>query len=309
MTTVSSLPRAVFRLHRTALIVCALAATATSAAFLWAYGPGGSAAHAEWQRMCGNTDACEWGDAISRYHQVFTLGETAVSWLPFLVAAWAGTALIGRELEIGTAQLAWTQGVSPTRWLATKLAVPAALLITGATVLVLLNRVVFQTHQVPFRWSWYNTDTFHAHGTTGIVWPLLGLAVGALAGLVLRRTLPALAVAVLSLAVLSLAVGLVRPHLWPWVTSVSSLEEGFQSPWNVIYGNEGAVTSSGAHIATPMCRGDARCLADHDAVGYFREYHPTSHFWPLQLMETGLVLALAATAAATAFWLLRRRTR
>jgi hypothetical protein len=36
--------------------------------------------------------------------------------------------------------------------------------------------------------------------------------------------------------------------------------------------------------------------------------HPASHFWPLQLVETGIVLAVAALATAAAFALLRRRT-
>ncbi|MFF4271246.1 hypothetical protein [Streptomyces sp. NPDC001536] len=44
-------------------------------------------------------------------------------------------------------------------------------------------------------------------------------------------------------------------------------------------------------------------------TGYFTDYHPASHFWPLQLVETGLTLAVAALAVGTAFWLLRRGTR
>lgn len=43
-------------------------------------------------------------------------------------------------------------------------------------------------------------------------------------------------------------------------------------------------------------------------TGFFSTYHPASHFWPLQLMETGIVLAITATATTTAFVLLRRRT-
>ncbi|MET9968858.1 hypothetical protein ABZZ80_23740, partial [Streptomyces sp. NPDC006356] len=37
-------------------------------------------------------------------------------------------------------------------------------------------------------------------------------------------------------------------------------------------------------------------------------YHPRSHFWPLQYVETGIVLAVAAAATLTAFAVLRRRT-
>lgn len=38
-------------------------------------------------------------------------------------------------------------------------------------------------------------------------------------------------------------------------------------------------------------------------------YHPHSHFWPLQLVETGLLLALTAAATGACHLLLRRRTR
>ncbi|MFD4142619.1 MULTISPECIES: hypothetical protein [unclassified Streptomyces] len=35
--------------------------------------------------------------------------------------------------------------------------------------------------------------------------------------------------------------------------------------------------------------------------------HPTSHFWPLQLVETGIVLTLTAALTTAAFVVLRRR--
>ncbi|MBC2865717.1 hypothetical protein [Streptomyces mexicanus] len=45
-----------------------------------------------------------------------------------------------------------------------------------------------------------------------------------------------------------------------------------------------------------------------DAHGYYAVYHPQSHFWPLQLTETGIVLAVTVLATAAAFTVLRRRT-
>ena len=43
---------------------------------------------------------------------VVALSTLTVSYLPLLVAAWAGATLTGRELENGTAQLAWTQSIT-----------------------------------------------------------------------------------------------------------------------------------------------------------------------------------------------------
>ncbi|KUO20568.1 hypothetical protein [Streptomyces dysideae] len=303
--------RTMLRLHRTALIVWAVVFAGVSAALLWAYGPGASAAADEWRRLCLNgTDVCQWGPGLERYNRVYALAEYAIALLPSLVAAWAGAALIGRELEQGTAQLAWTQGVSPARWLAAKLAVPAALLTAGTAVLVLLHRLVFEAQAAPMNWSWYDDDTFAANGPLAIVWPLAALALGALAGLLLRRSLPALVAALVAIWGTSLAVGLATPRLWPWETRTGTLRTGYPGGTvDVIFGGQGALTSTGARIADPMCRDDAQCLADHDVTGYFTDFHPASHFWPLQLIGTGLALAVAATAAATAFWLLRRRTR
>jgi hypothetical protein len=36
-------------------------------------------------------------------------------------------------------------------------------------------------------------------------------------------------------------------------------------------------------------------------------YQPVSHYWPLQLAETGLFLALALALAGLCFWRLGRR--
>lgn len=37
-------------------------------------------------------------------------------------------------------------------------------------------------------------------------------------------------------------------------------------------------------------------------------YHSPSQFWPMHLVETGILLTITTLATTTAFWLLRRRT-
>ncbi|WP_406124841.1 hypothetical protein [Streptomyces sp. NBC_00989] len=295
--------RAVLRLHRAVLIGWAVLVAAVSGILLWAYGPGGNAARADWQRQCTG-DMCSWSNAISLYHTAYTVAEGLIGWVPYLVAVWAG-AFVARELERGTARLAWTQGVSPTRWLATTLAVPATLVTAGSTVMVLLHRLLFDAHKVPMSWNWWNDETFTANGTLAVVYPLLGFAVGALAGQLQRRALTAAGLAIAVMGLARTTLGLARPHLWPWATSTGS---DYETPRNVLYGDGGAVTSTGAHIADPMCRDSTTCLKAHDVTGFYSEYHPASHFWPLQLLETGIALALTALVLAAAFTLLRRRT-
>lgn len=243
----AGLAAVLLRLHRPALVVWALLVALTSALLLWAHGPGADAAHAEWLRICDGGEPCTWGGAITDYYRARTLAEAVVAVLPLPVAAWAGAALIGRELESGTAHLAWTQGVSPARWLTAKLALPAALLTTGSALLVVLHSLLAATAPFPYDWRWHSQN-LPSDGALALVNPFLGLALGALAGLVLRRSLPALAV---------------------------------------------AVAATEAVLATTGC---------------LRNPHASSPSWPLRLVETGLVLAVAAVAAVIAFRLLRRRT-
>ncbi|WOX10695.1 hypothetical protein [Streptomyces sp. N50] len=297
--------RSVLRLQRGLVIVWSMLFTAAAGALLWAYGPGGNAAAADWKRKCG-PHGCDWSAPITNYHLARAAAEFLIGITPYVAAAAAG-ALIGRELENDTARLAWTQSVSPTRWLATSLAVPAALLTAGTTVLVLLHRLLYDAHQVPVTWHWWSDGTFDANGTIALAYPLLGLALGALAALVLRRTVAALGLAAIAMALVHAVLGVARPHLWPWVTRTGSVSTGYNAPPNVLLGDQGAITATGAHVSDTYFT-DRVCAKAFDVTGYYVDYHPASHFWPLQLMETGIVLATAALVLATAFTLLRRRT-
>jgi hypothetical protein len=52
-------------------------------------------------------------------------------------------------------------------------------------------------------------------------------------------------------------------------------------------------------------RGES-CLARH-GIREAVSYQPASHYWPLQLIETGVFLALALALAGFCFWRLDRR--
>ena len=262
---------ALLRLHRTALWFWLGLVTVAAGALLWAIGPGADAAWAEYRGMgCDGgapTLGCDLpGPAFFRYETTVTVVLGLLMLLPTLTAAWAGGALVGRELENGTAQFAWTQSVTPARWLAAKLAVPALPLVPGTLAITLLHRTLWTSDHHLMRvlaWrAWYDDGVFEANGVLATAHALTALALGGLAGVLLRRALPALGVAVAAMACLTYVLDDLRPHLWP----------------------------------TPP--GTAPLMHEH----------PASHFWPLQLVETGIVLAVAALATTTAFLVLRRRT-
>ncbi|MDX3847491.1 ABC transporter permease [Streptomyces europaeiscabiei] len=308
MTPTRGLIRATLRVHQSALWFWGLLVVLAAGGLLWAAGPGVDAAWAEYVKSgCKEVDYCEVGPAYSRFDLTVGLASAALAVAPILIGAWAGGALIARELESGTARLAWTQSVSPARWLAAKLAVPAALIASGTILLTLLHRLVWWSdeelrHALGTR-DWFESETFTANGTVATAYALLGLAVGAVAGLLLRRTLPGLAVGLVGTGVLMGTLVSNRHRLWPTETLVSKTAE---PAWTGEMVDRGFITSTGERVSDVACTDDT--CGRTDAVAFYTDFHPSSHFWPLQLVETGIVLAVTALLGLAAFRLLRRRT-
>ncbi|MFI6039826.1 ABC transporter permease [Streptomyces sp. NPDC051315] len=308
--------RWLLRLHRPALFVWAALVALLALALLWLWGPLTDAAAEGWRQYdaCRDGGPCRYDqDAILRFKDVYTYTNIPLNVLPFLVAAWSGAALVGREMESGTARLAWTQGLSPLRWLTLKLAAPAVLVAAGTSLLVLLHRVAWSASQgrVDTAKTWYDNPTLHANSPVTVALALAGLAAGALAGLLLRRTLPALLLGLGLTAALRFLADLAMPHLWPAVTRVTSRDTGYV--YDGVQVDAGLVTSTGAHIDDPGCGpsyvdGCADVYDRLDVTGFYVAHHPESHFWPLQLTTAALVLTVAAALTLAAFLLLRRST-
>lgn len=311
MTTLShaaqhGLTRAVLRLHRVPLWVWAVLVAAGAGRLVWLH----EFEHqpAPHSARCGGAEMLPCFAGM--HYEGLELGAAElVAWLPCAIAACAGAVLIGRELEHGTATLAWTQSVSPTRWLATKLAVPAAALLGGTAALTLLFRWVWVSGPDNFTNRW-NSEYLHAAGTVGPAYVLLALALGALAALLTRRTLPATGLALVGIALAYHLGDRFRSSLWP----ASEVRGPWTSALNHVDQIEfGMILKSGAHASGLDCTDQARpgdlstCLSHHGAVDFYAKIHPASHYWPIQLVETGIVLALTAAAVTAAFWALRRR--
>ncbi|WP_105974067.1 cbb3-type cytochrome c oxidase subunit 3 [Streptomyces geranii] len=309
----SGLTWALLRVHRSALWFWLLYVAVTAGVILWTYGPGANAAMDELARSgCRDSVMPDLGcDTLgphgARWDAGVGLGSALLTVAPILIAAWAGASLIGRELEDGTARLAWTQSVTPARWLAAKLAVPAVLIVAGILPLTLLHRAMWAATPELRQdsWNWYDTGIFELHGTLATAYALLGLALGALVGMIVRRSLPALGIALVGTGIVLRLFQNLRPHLWPAETRKSAT--GFDDIGNMWVGR-GSYTSTGARLPDLFCDGKASCVARNDVAGVYLDYHPASHFWPLQLVETGILLALAAAAVLVAFALLKRRS-
>jgi ABC-type transport system involved in multi-copper enzyme maturation permease subunit len=149
---------------------------------------------------------------------------------PALLGAFWGAPVVARELETGTHRLAWTQSVSRRRWLATKLGVAALSAGSAAALLTLLagwwasalDGARSDTHGgLPTRLT---PVAFAMRGIVPIGYAVFAVLLGAAIGVLLRRTIPAMAVTLALFAFVQIAVPLwVRPHLVPTATSTVTI--------------------------------------------------------------------------------------
>ncbi|MFF0507473.1 ABC transporter permease [Streptomyces fimicarius] len=306
--------RVLLRLHRKAL---------WAAGVLLVLGIGSVVALRVWmasaKELCSDGDMTPCGgDYLPSYARTsselfLSDGGTVLLLLAGLIGVFVAGPLIARELESGTFRLAWAQSVSPAQWLAARLAVPAALAVIGLTVLIAVYRWGLwalrgypHSHLTP----WYASGIFPGTGPALLGFALLAVAVGALCAVLVRRTLLSMSLTALVLGVVALGLGKRRYELWP-AAFRQSADHVQLSPgdWDI---EMGRLTESGQKLYWQDCTADYSmwdiedCMRERGAVAHFAEVHPASHYWPLQLVETGILLALAALAVFAAFRVLRR---
>ncbi|AVH96319.1 MULTISPECIES: ABC-2 transporter permease [Streptomyces] len=229
--------------------------------------------------------------------------------LPVLLGAFVAGPMLARELEAGTYRLAWTQSVSPARWLAAKVAVPTALALTVVPLLSLVFYWSWSTGPaMDYPTYWHDPTMFVSFGIVPVAHALLGLGLGTAVGVLVRRTVVAMGVTVLFTGTAVAVLARLRADLWPIRTLTGPVSPKGEV-WRL---DSGMLTSSGERLLWEDCVAvrpeDVRqCMTDRGGVVEFVDTHPASHYWPLQLVETGICLALAALAGYAAFRLLRAR--
>ncbi|MEV0914284.1 hypothetical protein AB0I93_08485 [Streptomyces sp. NPDC049967] len=244
------------------------------------------------------------------FNHLLGYAGAAMMVLPAAFGVFVAGPMIGRELEDGTYRLSWSQSVSPARWLTAKLAVPAVLTVAGVSVLsAVYGWAWFRARGTNYPVQWFEPQAYGAMGPAPVGYALLCLALGALAAVLVRRTLPAMAVTAAAYAVVVVVMNAVRGSLWPMRTDTTALGREIRYPSAASDVSVGWMTGGGTRLGDATCINASdvdACMARHGAVSQYVDYHPASHFWPLQLIETGILLVLAAVAVALAFRVLRR---
>jgi len=151
---------------------------------------------------------------------LFWSGLIVMAVLPALLGAFWGAPLVARELEHGTHRLVWVQSVTRMRWFGVKVGLTvlgAALAVSALTWAVTrwanpLDGATSATHGgFPSRLT---PVSFAMRGIVPVSYAVFALALGITLGIVLRRSVPAMALTLLLYVAVQVAVPLwVRPHL------------------------------------------------------------------------------------------------
>jgi hypothetical protein len=169
---------------------------------------------------------------IGKFDALLELIGTALVAVPGLIGAFWGAPLIAREFENGTHRLAWTQSISRARWVSVKLALVGAASI-AATGLLSFMVTWWSTPIDHSNMNQFGSGLFGERNVVPLGYAAFGFALGVLIGLLIRRTLPAMAATLaVFLGVRIAFTYLVRPHLLAPRHLVSSLDGA-----NVGYGS------------------------------------------------------------------------
>jgi len=264
--------------------------------------------------------------------------ENLVLAVPGLIGIFWGAPLIAAELERGSHRMMWNQSITPVRWLTVKLVLLGfAALLTAATLSLLLTWWASPLDQRAD--DRFSAAAFATRNITPLGYAAFAFALGITLGLLIRRTLPAMAITLaVFIALQILFAAALRPHLLPSTTvtmpinattlgqaqgigtgpdpsgPVSIFGPGPKDAWllsatNVennsgqeISGNQVTTCLNNPALDLPSL---GACLApDNLHIDY--TYQPASNYWPLQWIETGIYLTLATLLGATCFWRIRR---
>ncbi|MCT4356973.1 ABC transporter permease [Streptomyces sp. Je 1-79] len=233
--------------------------------------------------------------------------------LPLVVGAFVAGPLIARELESGTYRLALTQSFTPVQWFRAKVLTAAGAALAATLALLAIYRIGWGRVSGTWQLNWSDRGPYEATGTVLVAYVLLAVAVGALLGQLVRRTVVAMAATGLVTGLVLAALGALRWDFLPVRTVTGPLEPHLFVPRDGLMMDTGMINGRGERLPEWICFERTRslydCPADLDIAAQYVDYHPESHFWPTQLIETGIVLALAALALFAAFRVLRARHR
>ena len=274
---------------------------------------------------------------------LYFLGLGVLYLAPGVIGLFWGAPLVTRELEAGTFRMTWNQSVTRTRWILVKLAlIGLASMAAVGLVTFMLTWWAGPISQATGLNSSRNGSSslnrltpllFGASGTAPVGYAAFAFALGVTAGVLVRRTLPAMAITLAVFAAVQVVMpNWVRPHLISPVHSstvispsaIDMIDIGnnhltvgaavnLPGAWILSTHDIGASGHPYAGPAPRACNSLAASQqACNNAIGrlHLRQlvsYQPASRYWAFQGYETAIFLAVALALAGFCVWWIRRR--
>ncbi len=307
----AGLARVTWRQHRLALVTVAALLAALSA-LLVAQGLGMHGVYRSFGLSFSHPPTTARGVSLaetfeSEYLSYGLYVPRFLMFLPLFIGAFVGGPLVARELETGTFRFAWTQSAGRTRLTIAKL----AMLGLALTAMALAFSQLFSWWYRPF--TQLTGPAFEVEGLVFAARVLFGFALGAFAGAVLRRTVPAIATAmVLWAAVVLPDVLFLRAHFEAALTAPVNMTSKFSTEWTL---SQWWVDPRGHRLSGAAYNALVRSLPTSDPQSWLAAHHyvlwetfqPASRFWAFQAIEaSGLVVLSLALAGATVWWVRRK---
>jgi hypothetical protein len=322
------------RLHRTTLLLAA-ATTAVVAAGLAVYRPlsTNALAAAGIPQSCIADPTPDCGDlALALVTNPTNSGATQVLggfWgyghlvllaLPLVLGLLTGAGIIGRELGRDAHLLTLTQNVGRARWWTSRLALAGGVAVVGSVLVAGVAGWAFAPFDdlVAGRQP-LQTPIFETSGIVPAGQALFACALGAVLGLLTRSAAGAAFATTIAYVVVLfvLASTDVRGAYLPPVTITADAytDQVILGPpstdgdWVLAsryLDAGGGVVPATSETFDEGCGDTDECLRGAGVVVTESDVQPASRYWPMQLIETGILLALAAAVVAVGSLRLRR---
>jgi hypothetical protein len=278
-----------------------------------------------------------WFDTV-----IYLLGLGIMILAPAIIGVFWGAPVITREIEARTLPLTWNQSVTKTRWLAVKLGLIglASLATAGLLSLMLtwwsgpVDTAVPLEKGNSITFARLGFVLFPTRGITPLGYAAFAFALGVTAGVLIRRTVPAMAATLAAFASVQIAWPIwVRPHLIPPAHAFVALTAANIPDAELAVGPGGSTilvpnlpSMTGDWILSTQnidpagrpfnlnsvsaCQGNTP-QACNNALSSLHlraviAYQPAGRFWAFQWAETGVFLAAALMLAGFCFWSIRR---
>jgi hypothetical protein len=257
------------------------------------------------------------GAFFSRWVSLTGTASLALMTLPVLLGVFIAAPLLSREFEQRTHLFAWSQSITKLRWAVVKLVLfTAVALISAAALTVLVMWWHSPLDQAGYSGPWAAFDVL---GIAPIGYAVFALSLGTLAGLVFRRTIPAMALTLFVFVGVRIPIALIRPHFMTAVTgSALDVKQG-----SLLVSASYYADAQGHHVSLEQVNQMVSQYAStapktfngagvmdylhQQGISLLTEYQPPDRFWTFQLIEAAVFIGLAIGLIAASLWWLQRR--